>query len=127
MDEREARQLIFDNELTCTPTEFVDYYNSIDEGSIVLPSVTSQDYEFSVPFNGHMVSNPTGNPDAIYYVISINAVPIYLQPHEPFVSGFQAITESNKDAIMTNHINHIKDRLMIQEKTNLTIQHFKGT
>jgi len=59
-------------------------------------------FSFDKLYRGIKIKNLTNNPNALYYTFKINNS-TFLQTHMPYVQGFQAITEENKNTISNNH------------------------
>lgn len=126
MDTITANRLIHENYLTCTASEFIAYFDTITEEQLVIPTYSASKYGFDVPYQGHIIENPTENPNARYYTITIDGNVVYLQPHKPFVSGFGAVTDENFTEVSEGHILVIRNEKIEELKTTKTIEHFIG-
>ncbi|KZE55704.1 hypothetical protein AV540_26205 [Brevibacillus parabrevis] len=92
-------------ELTCTQEELDKYVESI--------AVERAAYDFSEKYNGVEIENPTGNPNAKYYVLTVGGK-TYLQNHNPFQPGFGAITSDNLGEIMARHEEVMLDGIIFE-------------
>lgn len=124
MQEEVFRRIKFDNELSCTKTEFENYIENIDENKIELPEISHEANGFNTEYNGKKIDNPTGDPNAIYYVLKFGDT-TYLQPHKPFVQGHEAITSQNYEEVVEGHVQQLKERFIENKKIKKAINHFK--
>ncbi len=69
---------------------------------------------FHQTYNGVLIENPTGDPNAKYYVLTVGGR-TFLQNHAPFVAGFVPITEENAQAIIDEHIAVLVDQIIFAE------------
>lgn len=58
------------------------------------------------------------------YLVYYNDVPIYLQPHKPFVNGLIPISEDEIDAVAGEHLNYIAENFATQKLIELAIEYF---
>ena len=120
MDSAIFNQIKKEHDLKCTQKEFESYLAKVEDMKF---DISYNFYPFTEKYNGVEIKNPTGDPNALYYVLKINGV-TYLQNHAPYESGFVPITEENKDEIIQNHINRKKEEMNNAYKIQKAIEYF---
>ena len=111
-----------EEQLDCSYEEFLNYYNSLPDKTI---NYNYSFHTFDEEYKGHKIENPTKNNNALYYVLEVEGR-TYLQNHKPYVSGYEPITEENKEEVLNEHINQIKEEINNSYKLQETINHFKN-
>lgn len=91
-------------ELICTQEELNAFVSGLQ--------ITSRVCDFSEPYNGVMIENPTNNSEAKYYIIESEGR-VILQPHDPFQAGFAAITDANVAETINRHKDSLVDAMVL--------------
>ena len=112
------KDIIKQNNLTCTEQEFNEYMNSLE---IDLININSSIHTFDELYNWVQVENPCNSE--LYYTLNIWWT-IYLQTHEPLVSWLNPITKDNVDDIILKHKLELQSNYIQSKIFELTIQHF---
>lgn len=94
-----------DIELDCTSKDIEEFKKSLEIKYTI--------NDFSTPINGTMIENPTSDPEAKYYLLNVSDRE-YLQPHNPFESGFVPMKD-DIESVIEKHIKVIVDDLVISK------------
>lgn len=115
----ETDKIIQENELNCSVEDFETYYDNVE---VEIPIITSNKYTFDEKYNNVTIQNPANGK--YYYTLSIDDK-VYLQNHQPYVSGFVALKDDNVDEVIANHKAQITEEFINSNKLTQTILHFK--
>lgn len=94
------------HELSCSQDELDTFVNGL--------GILKQTYPFTQKFQGTTIDNPTGNAEALYYVLQVNGR-VFLQPHSPYDSGMVALTKENVESIIEKHVEELIDMEVLEK------------
>lgn len=63
-----------------------------------MTEIAYQIHSFDEPYNGHVIENPTGDENAIYYTFT-NGERNFLQAHKPWVPWYEPVYATDTDVI----------------------------
>ena len=114
------KEIIKQNDLTCSVEEFENYLNSLEDEVI---EVTTSKHTFDEKYNNVQIENPANWK--YYYLLNIEWV-TYLQNIAPYVWWLVPLNDDNVDEVIENHSNELKKQFSDSKKLQQTVEYFES-